>query len=97
MEFEDQKVELENLKGQMETAKGECGKPFAEEKRLMELQRKKVQLDLALEFKDGGEDTITSAENAGDDRIGDNVAFTTEQKTKTGQYGRPGEFLGLEQ
>ena len=97
VEFEDQKVELENLKGQMETAKGECGKPFAEEKRLMELQRKKVQLDLALEFKDGGEDTITSAENAGDDRIGDNVAFTTEQKTKTGQYGRPGEFLGLEQ
>ncbi len=96
VEIEDQKAELENLKKQMETAKGECGKPFAEEERLMELQRKKVQLDLALEFKDGGEDTLASMENAGDDRTGDNAACTTDQKTKTGQYGQPGEALGLE-
>ena len=96
VELEDQKAELENLKKQMETAKAECGKPFAEEERLMELQRKKVQLDLALEFKDGGEDTLASIENAGDDRTGDNAACTTDQKTKIGQYGQPGEALGLE-
>ena len=85
-----------NVQQKLVAAKGECGKPFAEEERLMELQRKKVQLDLALEFKDGGEDTLASIENAGDDRTGDNTACTTDQKTKTGQYGQPGEALGLE-
>jgi len=58
VELEEQKEELENLKKQMEAAKGECGKPFPQEERLMGLQKKKVQLDLALEFKEGGEDMV---------------------------------------
>ena len=69
--LEDQKAELENLKLQMETAKREYGKPFPEEERLLELQKKKVQLDLALEFKDGGEDMVASGED-GEDKQGRN-------------------------
>lgn len=69
--LEDQKAELENLKVQMKTAKKECGKPFPEEERLLELQKKKVQLDLALEFKDGGEDMVASGED-GEDKQGRN-------------------------
>lgn len=59
------KEELANLQQQLAAAKEQCGKPFPDEERLMELQKKKVQLDLALEFKDDGED-VMAAEEAGE-------------------------------
>lgn len=48
----DEEQELLNLKQQFEVAKEQMGIPFANDDRLAELQRKKVELDLALEFKD---------------------------------------------
>ncbi len=59
------KEELANLQQQLAAAKEQCGKPFPDEERLMELQKKKVQLDLALEFKEDGED-VMAAEEAGE-------------------------------
>ena len=81
VELEEQKEELENLKKQMEAAKGECGKPFPQEERLMGLQKKKVQLDLALEFKEEGEDMV-----------GDGAADQTTKET--GDTGKP-NVLGI--
>ncbi len=48
--------ELANLYKQLEVAKLEVEKPFPNEARLQELQVKKVQLDLALEFAQSGND-----------------------------------------
>ena len=48
---------------QLAAAKEQCGKPFPDEERLLELQKKKVQLDLALEFKEDGEDVMAAEEN----------------------------------
>jgi hypothetical protein len=45
-------TELANLHRQLEAAKLESEKPFPNEEKLVQLQRKKVELDLALEFKD---------------------------------------------
>ena len=56
------KEELANLQQQLAAAKEQCGKPFPDEERLMELQKKKVQLDLALEFKEDGEDVVAEEE-----------------------------------
>lgn len=56
--------ELDNLKRQLEDAREEVQKPFALEEQLAELIKKKVQLDLALEFKDSGEDDILTGEQA---------------------------------
>ena len=42
----------------MAASKAESEKPFADEKRLAELQQRKVSLDLALEFKDDGDDVM---------------------------------------
>ena len=50
--------ELADWKQQIETAKLELQKPFPEAERLLELQKKKVELDLALEFKEDGEGVI---------------------------------------
>jgi N12 class adenine-specific DNA methylase len=55
--------ELASLKQQLVAAKEQCGKPFPDEERLLELQKKKVQLDLALEFKEDGEDVMAAEEN----------------------------------
>ncbi len=55
--------ELANLKQQLAETKEQCGKPFPDEERLLELQKKKVQLDLALEFKEDGEDVMAAEEN----------------------------------
>jgi N12 class adenine-specific DNA methylase/superfamily II DNA/RNA helicase len=56
--------ELDNLKRQLEDAMAEVQKPFALEQQLAELVKKKVQLDLALEFRDNGEDDILIDEQA---------------------------------
>ncbi len=64
-ELETTRGELVNLKQQLTAAKEECGKPFPEEERLLELQKKKVQLDLALEFKEGGDVAEEGAESSG--------------------------------
>ena len=63
--------ELANLQQQLAAAKEQCGKPFPDEERLLELQKKKVQLDLALEFKEDGEDVMAAEENGdGSGQIG---------------------------
>ena len=78
-ELETTRGELVNLKQQLVAAKEECRKPFPEEERLLELQKKKVQLDLALEFKEGGEEAIGEGEkNGGEDQGQDTL--TTGQK-----------------
>ena len=51
-ELEVAKNELADLHRQLEAAKLESEKPFTSEEKLVQLQRKKVELDLALEFKD---------------------------------------------
>ena len=80
----------------METAKREYGKPFPEEERLLELQKKKVQLDLALEFKDGGEDMVASGED-GEDNQGRNhrKPLVSSQEAKMEQDETEGEMIEL--
>jgi len=51
-ELEVAKTELADLHHQLEAAKLESEKPFTSEEKLVQLQRRKVELDLALEFKD---------------------------------------------
>ena len=51
-ELEVAKTELADLHRQLEAAKLESEKPFTSEEKLVQLQRRKVELDLALEFKD---------------------------------------------
>jgi len=51
-ELEVAKNELADLNRQLEAARLESEKPFTGEEKLVQLQRKKVELDLALEFKD---------------------------------------------
>ncbi len=63
--------ELANLQQQLAAAKEQCGKPFPDEERLLELQKKKVQLDLALEFKEDGEDVMAAEENGDGSGQGD--------------------------
>ena len=60
--------ELASLKQQLAAAKEQCGKPFPDEERLLELQKKKVQLDLALEFKEDGEDVMAAEETGQGER-----------------------------
>ncbi len=91
-ELEGQKAELENLKKQMETAKAECGKPFPEEERLMELQKKKVQLDLALEFKEGGEDMVEDGA-AGQPTQETGDAEKPNMPSTSASYSHPSQLL----
>ena len=62
-EMKYDKEELARLRQQLEEAKEQCGKPFPDEERLLELQKKKVQLDLALEFKEDGEDVMAAEDD----------------------------------
>ena len=55
---ENEEHGLENLNQQLTASKEESEKPFPDEDRLMELQQKKVSLDLALEFKEDGDDVM---------------------------------------
>lgn len=55
---ENEEHGLENLIQQLTASKEESEKPFPDEDRLMELQQKKVSLDLALEFKEDGDDVM---------------------------------------
>lgn len=55
--------ELDGLRQQYAAAKEALGKPFQDEERLVELQKKKVQLDLALEFREDGEEVMTAEGN----------------------------------
>ncbi len=73
-----EKEELDSLKQQYAAAKEECGKPFPNEERLLELQKKKVQLDLALEFRDDGEDVIVAEDTSGQEE--EKSALTLEQR-----------------
>ncbi len=62
LDGEYDREELANLRQQFAVAREAYGKPFPDEERLLELQKKKVQLDLALEFKGDGEDVIIEDE-----------------------------------
>lgn len=55
--------ELDGLRQQYAAAKEALGKPFQDEERLVELQKKKVQLDLALEFREDREEVMTAEGN----------------------------------
>lgn len=48
----EEEQKLLNVRQQLAAAKEELAVPFAEEERLSELQKRKVELDLALEFKE---------------------------------------------
>lgn len=61
----DEERKLESLNRQLAASKAESEKPFADEERLLELQQKKVSLDLALEFKEDGDDVM--AEDGGEE------------------------------
>ncbi len=67
--------ELDHLKQQFAAAKEEYGRPFRDEERLVELQKKKVQLDLALEFKEDSGD-LTAAE----EQMNENIPFPDDQQ-----------------
>ena len=58
------KGELEDLNRQLEAAKLENLKPFPSEEKLAQLQRKKVELDLALEFKDSADEILEPDEDS---------------------------------
>jgi hypothetical protein len=82
--MEKAKTEEENnllsLNQQLTDAKEEMEKPFPDEERLLELQKKKVELDLALEFKDDGEDMMTAdEEESASDRPSVSTTMTLEQ------------------
>lgn len=62
-ELEVAKTELVDLHRQLGAAKLESEKPFTGEEKLVQLQRKKVELDLALEFKDTSDPVLEPDED----------------------------------
>ena len=74
------KEELVGLRQQLEAAKEQCGKPFPDEGRLVELQKRKVQLDLALEFKEDGEDVMAADGEESDGQVAGKGCLTLEQR-----------------
>lgn len=58
------KGELDDLHRQLEAARLESQKPFPNEEKLAQLQRKKVELDLALEFKDSADEILEPDEDS---------------------------------
>lgn len=62
-ELEVAKTELADLHRQLGAAKLESEKPFTGEEKLVQLQRKKVELDLALEFKDTSDPVLEPDED----------------------------------
>lgn len=75
---EDEEQKLESLTRQLAASKAESEKPFADEERLAELQRKKVSLDLALEFKEDGDDVM--AEDGGGEETAEDTGHPTSRK-----------------
>ena len=69
---------LERLKQQLSDSVAESKKPFANEERLSELQTHKVSLDLALEFKEDGEDVM--AEDGGEEEPADDAVSAVPQR-----------------
>ena len=67
----DEEINLENLNQQLAASKAESEKPFTDEERLAELQQRKVSLDLALEFKEDGDDVM--AEDGGEEEPTDST------------------------
>lgn len=62
-ELEAARAELDDLRHQLEVAKLESEKTFTGEEKLAQLQRKKVELDLALEFKNSPDPVLEPDEN----------------------------------
>lgn len=65
-DLEFSKAGLSDLHRQLEAAKMESEKPFTSEEKLVQLQRKKVELDLALEFKDTPDPVLEPDEDNAD-------------------------------
>ncbi len=82
---EDEEQKLESLTRQLAASKAESEKPFADEERLAELQRKKVSLDLALEFKEDGDDVMAA------DGSEEESSSGGEEPLKTRVYGQEQE------
>lgn len=76
----DEERTLQSLTQQLEAAKAELEKPFVHEERLAELQRKKVEFELALEFKDDGEDMLSGGDEAEENGDTTAVRITLEQR-----------------
>lgn len=76
----DEEHILQSLTQQLEAAKVELSKPFVHDERLAELQRKKVDLDLALEFKDDGEDMLDGDDETEESNDTTVAPLTPEQR-----------------
>jgi len=68
--------DLQNLEQQLGAAKAQLSMLFPNEARLAELQKRKVELDLALEFRTDGEDALGDGEKGTDT---DTSSLTLEQ------------------
>lgn len=78
---EEKEHVLLSLNQQFSAAKAESEKPFPNAERLTELQKRKVELDLALEFKDDGEDVLgVDDEYAADSPDSPKTPLTLEQR-----------------
>jgi len=74
-ELKVERRSLEDLNRQLADAKAESEKAFPNEERLAQLQRRKVELDLALEFKDNPDPVLAPDEDDADELTGEeNVA-----------------------
>ena len=58
--------QLQDMEQQLHAAEIQLEIPFSDEERLLELQKRKVELDLALEFKPDGEDVLGNGDEEGD-------------------------------
>lgn len=75
---ETEEQELSSLNQQFAAAKEEIEKPFSDAEHLTELLTKKVNLDLALEFREDGDDVI--AEDGGEERADCGDSLSLEQR-----------------
>ena len=93
LNLEVAKTELGDWRRQLEAAKLESEKPFSGEEKLLQLQRKKVELDLALEFKDTPDPVLALDED--DMQVGD--CEPDEEEDMAGRTSPPPVSLTLEQ
>lgn len=78
---QEEEQKLSSLNQQVAAAKEESEKPFSDEERLAELQKKKVSLDLALEFKEDGDDVMSADGSEEEVDGGENTGTSAEYLT----------------
>lgn len=83
---EDEERRLEIRNQQLTDSKAECEKPFPDEERLMELQQKKISLDLALEFREDSDDVMDDSKiESVDQNQGFQSVIVDDYKLERGQ------------